>query len=121
MPKILVVDDSKLARDIVARLLVDAGYESIVVDPISLYDVLKAIREAMPDMVITDYNMPFLSAESLVRAIREDQFLKGLVVMVLSSNRDAEAVGSMVQRGVDGFSLKGNNAVMIERVRELLG
>ena len=120
MAKILIVDDSKLARDIVGRSLEDAGHEVIGVDPISLYDVLKVVREGRPELVITDYNMPNLSAESLVRALREDQFLKGLRVMVLSANRDAEAVQSMLQRGVDGFAFKGNTAVLVERVREQL-
>lgn len=83
--------------------------------------MLKVVREQKPDLVITDYNMPHLHAESLVRAIREDQFLKGLPIMVLSANRDAEAVRSMLERGVDAFAFKGNTAILVERVRELLG
>jgi len=121
MAKIVIVDDSKLARDEVTRALEDAGHEVIGVDPASLYDVLKVVREGRPGLVITDYNMPSLRAESLVRALREDPFLGGLMVMVLSANRDAEAVRSMLERGVDGFAFKGNTAVLVERVRELLG
>jgi len=121
MAKIVIVDDSKLAREIVCRALEEAGHEVLMADPLSLYDVLKVIREGRPSLVITDYNMPSLKAESLVRAVREDPFLKGLLVMVLSANRDAEAVRSMLERGVDGFAFKGNTAILVERVRDLLG
>ena len=65
--------------------------------------------------------MPLLSAESLVRALREDPFLKDLKIMVLSSNHDADAVKAMLDRGVDAYAFKGNTGVLVERVRELLG
>ena len=45
MAKIVIVDDSKLVRDLVARSLVDEGHEVQVVDPISLFDVLKVVRQ----------------------------------------------------------------------------
>jgi CheY-like chemotaxis protein len=120
MTKIVVVDDSKLARDLVARALAEAGHEVHPVAPTSLYEVLKVIREVLPRLVITDYNMPILNAETLVRTLREDPFLKDLLVMVLSANRDADVVSAMLQQGVDGYAFKGNQAVLVERVRALL-
>ncbi len=65
--------------------------------------------------------MPRLSAESLLRALREDQFLTDLVVMVLSSDQDAGLAGSMLNRGVDGFAFKGNTAVLLEHTKDLIG
>jgi CheY-like chemotaxis protein len=121
MAKIIVVDDSKLARDIVAKALAEAGHDVQVVEPLSVFDVLKAIRETKPHLVVTDYNMPHVKAETLVRVLREDPYLPDLKVMVLSANHDSEAVSSMLQRGVDGYAFKGNIGILVERVKEVLG
>jgi two-component system phosphate regulon response regulator PhoB len=121
MAKITIVDDSKLVRDLIRRSLGDLDHEVQVVDPQSLFDVLKAVREFMPALVITDYHMPNCSSESLVRALREDPHLKALKILVLSAHHDDEAVKRMMQRGIDGFLFKGNTPMLVERVRALVG
>lgn len=120
MAKITVVDDSKLVRDLISRSLVGLGHEVQAVDPLSLFDVLKAVRGFMPEVVITDYHMPHCSAESLVRALREDSSLKHLKILVLSAHHDEDIVTSMLQRGVDAFVFKGHTPTLLARVRELI-
>jgi CheY-like chemotaxis protein len=120
MAKIVVVDDSKLARDVVGRAMEDAGHTVVTVDPISLFEVLKAVREFMPQVVITEYQLSRCNSESLVRTLREDPFLKDLKILALSSYHDAEAVSRMVERGVDSFLFKGDAATLVERIRYLL-
>jgi two-component system invasion response regulator UvrY len=121
MPRILVIDDSKLVRDLIGRTLGEAGHQTQAVNPTSLFDVLKAAREFKPDAVITDYHMPACSAESLVRTLREDPLLEQVRILVLTAHRDDDAVKRMLDRGVDGFVFKGNTATLLERVKELLG
>lgn len=120
MARIVVVDDRKLARDIDARSLTDAGHEVHLADPASLFEVLRAVRELQPRMVILDNELPHVSAETLVRVLREDPFLKDLLILVLSANHAADAVSRMLRQGVDGYAFKGNQAVLVEHVRSLL-
>ncbi len=121
MPRITFIDDSKMVRDLICRALVEAGHQVLAVNPLSLFDVLKATREFMPDAVITDYHMPGCSAESLVRALREDPLLEKVKILVHTSHRDDEAVKRMLDRGVDGFVFKGSTSTLLDRVKELLG
>jgi CheY-like chemotaxis protein len=120
MAKITIVDDAKLLRDLIRRSLVGLGHEVQAVDPLSLFDVLKAVRGFMPEVVVLDSHMPGCSAESLVRALREDSRLKHLKILVLSDHHDEEVVTSMLRRGVDGFVLKGHTPTLLARVRELI-
>jgi CheY-like chemotaxis protein len=119
MPRIAFIDDSKLVRDLISRSLLEAGHEVLAVNPLSLFDVLKATREFMPDAVITDYHMPGCSAESLVRALREDPVLENLKILVLTSDHDNDIVKRMLDRGVDGFVFKGSTTTLLDRVKEL--
>jgi CheY-like chemotaxis protein len=121
MPRIAIIDDSKLVRDLVSRALEDAGHQVLAVNPMSLFDVLKASREFKPDAIITDFNMPSCSAESLVRTMREDPQLMNVKILVLTAHHDGETVKRMLDRGVDGFLFKGNITTLLERVKELVG
>ena len=121
MARIAIIDDSKLVRDLISRSLDEAGHQVLAVNPASLFDVLKAAREFKPDAVITDYHMPNCSAESLVRALREDPLLELVKILVLTAHRDDDAVKRMLDRGVDGFVFKGNTATLLDRVKELVG
>ena len=120
MAKIIIVDDSKSMRDLVRRSLMGVGHEVETVDPLSLFDVLKAIRGFMPTVVITDYLMPECSAESLVRALREDSSLKHIKVLVLSAHQDENIIASMLRRGVDGYVFKGHAPTLLTRVQAMI-
>jgi len=89
-------------------------------DPLSLFDILKAVRESMPSLVIIDCLQSCCNAETLVRAFREDPFLKGLKVMVFSAQHDAEVVEHMLDRGTDSYVFKGHTATLMERIQELI-
>lgn len=86
--------------------LQEAGFQAAEVDPTSLFDVLKAIHEHRPGLVITDYEMPFCNGETLVRAIREDAALSATPVLVLTAHREAELVQRLTQWGLAGYLAK---------------
>jgi two-component system chemotaxis response regulator CheY len=57
--KILVVDDSKAMRMIIRRTLRQAGFgEHIVSEAANGKDALDAVRQAQPDIILSDWNMP---------------------------------------------------------------
>ena len=56
MPKILVVDDDPLIRDVVAAVEGDAGHE--VVEAKDGEEGIEAFRQNEIDLVITDFEMP---------------------------------------------------------------
>lgn len=71
--KILIVDDSKAMRSIVLRTLRQAGYEShTFLEAQNGGEALKMIRESVPDLVFSDWNMPEMSGIDLLKAVRAD-------------------------------------------------
>ena len=68
--KILVVDDSKAMRSIVMRTLRQAGYGDHAISEASTgAEALGSIRNAAPDLVLCDWNMPEMSGIELLHAL----------------------------------------------------
>jgi len=82
--RILIVDDSRAMRMIVARTLKKAGFEGHTIEEASNgQEALDAIQASPPDLVLTDWNMPEMSGIELVRAVGE-QGLSVKIGMVTS-------------------------------------
>jgi DNA-binding response OmpR family regulator len=121
MPRIAIVDDSRLVRAFSAGALRAQGHEAIEVEPTSLFEVLKVLRETPVDLLIADYLMPECPGESLVRACREDATLRVLPILVVSAHRDDVSLTRMLQMGISGFLLKPVEAsVLVAKVAETL-
>ena len=69
--KVLVVDDSRVMRQIVIRTLRQAGYDDHdVVEAEDGRDALDKIGSEQPDLVLSDWNMPEMSGIDCLRALR---------------------------------------------------
>jgi two-component system phosphate regulon response regulator PhoB len=106
MAKIMIVDDSRLARTFSAACLRKQGHEVVEVDPTGIFDVLKAVKEAVPDLLIMDFLMPNCPGASLARVCREDPGLKSMRVLVLTALRDLEVNERLRGMGVTEVMFK---------------
>lgn len=68
--KILVVDDSKVMRQIVIRTLRQAGYAATVLEAADGREALGTIRAESPDLVLSDWNMPEMSGLECLQSLR---------------------------------------------------
>ena len=69
--KILVVDDSRVMRQIVIRTLREAGYDGAeIVEAEDGRDALEKARAEDPDLVLSDWNMPNVTGIELLQALR---------------------------------------------------
>jgi len=84
---ILTVDDSASVRQMVKFTLSDAGYT--VSEAIDGQDALAKLEQPC-NLVITDLNMPNLDGIGLIRKVRANPALKGLpIVMLTTESQDA--------------------------------
>jgi chemosensory pili system protein ChpA (sensor histidine kinase/response regulator) len=94
----MVVDDSLTVRRVSQRFLEREGYRVLLAKD-GLDAMEQLAREELPDMVLSDIEMPRMDGFDLVRNIRADQRLKDLPVVMITSriaekHRDyAEALG----------------------------
>jgi two-component system chemotaxis response regulator CheY len=69
--KILIVDDSRVMRQIVTRTLRQAGYDDHdVVQAGNGVEALEVMADEDPDLVLSDWNMPEMTGIELLRALR---------------------------------------------------
>ena len=72
--KVLIVDDSKAMRLIIGRGLRELGVPGTpYLEAPDAPTALQIIRDARPELVISDFNMPGMSGMELLRAIRDEE------------------------------------------------
>lgn len=122
MARILAFDDSKMFRNMILSVMGETHHEVEAVCPGSVYEALRFIYQDRPALLITDYNMPNVNGETLVRVIREDANLVGLKVIMMSSHHESDLIGRIIKHGVDAYVIKGGGMKedLPRRVEELL-
>jgi two-component system chemotaxis response regulator CheY len=101
---ILVVDDTRSMRKMVAAVLANAGYE--VAEAGDGIEALELAKGRRFDLVVTDHNMPRMDGVTLVRELRGMPHYDPVALIVLSTEvdpalkqkgRDAGATGWMAK------------------------
>jgi DNA-binding response OmpR family regulator len=122
MGRIVIVDDSRLARTFTASCLKKAGHTVEEVDPTSIFDVLKVLKESRPDLLIMDFLMPNCPGTSLARVCREDTDLQDMKTLVLTAHHDDEITSRLMNMGVSAVLHKPVDAGALQaQVAELIG
>jgi len=117
--RVLLADDNADLRDYIARLLRGRGHLVETVPDGAA--ALASIRNAKPDLLITDVMMPKLDGIGLLRAIRQDPVLQDLSVIVLSARSGEEARVEGLDGGADDYLVKPFSArELISRVDSYL-
>ena len=111
--RILIVDDFSTMRRIVKNLLNDLGFfNTAEADDGST--ALVELRKAPFDLVITDWNMPGMPGIDLLKAIRADDALKTIPVLLVTAEAKREQIIEAAQAGVNGYIIKPFTAATLE-------
>lgn len=103
--KILVVDDFSTMRRIIKNLLRQIGFSNIdEADDGST--ALQRLKADPVDLVISDWNMPKMSGLDLLKAIRGDDKLKKIPVLMVTAEAKKENIVEAVQAGVNNYIVK---------------
>ncbi len=122
--KILVVDDFSTMRRIIKNLLKDLGFTNIQ-EADDGNTALPMLVQGDFDFVVTDWNMPGMQGIDLLRAIRADDNLKHLPVLMVTAEAKKEQIVAAAQAGVNGYVIKPFTAATLkeklEKIFERLG
>jgi len=113
--RVLIVDDSRMARKHLSRVLHQIGVEQID-EAVDGSEGIKRLEEAAYDLVVTDYNMPVMDGEALVNYIRQSADYSHLPIMMVTSEDDSR-LASVRQAGVSAICDK---PFEVNQVRSLL-
>ena len=103
--RILIVDDFSTMRRIVKNLLNDLGFFNTT-EADDGTSALAELRRAPFDLVITDWNMPGMAGIDLLKAIRADDTLKSIPVLMVTAEAKREQIIEAAQAGVNGYVIK---------------
>ena len=104
MPKILLVEDNEMNRDMLTRRLEKRGYTiSIAVD--GGEGVAKAMAE-MPDLILMDMSLPILDGWDATRQVKADPATKGIPVIALTAHAMEGDRQKALAAGCDDFDTK---------------
>lgn len=81
--KILVVDDEKHIVHVVSLKLRNAGYE--VLSAADGEEGYEMACEHQPDLIITDYQMPFMTGLEMCRELRRNETTAAIPVLLLTA------------------------------------
>ena len=90
--KVMIVDDSRMVRAVVKKILTKGNYE--VIEAVDGDSALLAIEQEHPDLVLLDIVMPGIDGNEVLRRVRLTESGKNLPVVVLTSN------DSLVNEGI---------------------
>jgi CheY-like chemotaxis protein len=94
---ILIVDDEEPVRELLAQLLGDAGYRTVLA--IHGIHALDLVEQEQPDLVLSDVMMPVLGGAELCRRLKARNGSRPLPVILMSAAGEQAARGA----GADAF------------------
>jgi len=104
---ILIVDDSLPMRSVIKRTFKTAGYGSAEFhEAANGKDALGIMENGWIDIVITDYNMPVMNGLELIRAIKKEDLLKDIPVVVISTEGNETKIKEFMDSGAAGYITK---------------
>ncbi len=117
--RILVAEDDPVTRRFVVSLLTERGYEVLVAEDGE--HAIATATTAQPDLIVSDLVMPYRDGFEVLRAIRTDERLKNIPVLILSMRDHEEDIVRGFEQGADEYIVKPFNArEFVSRVRKLL-
>jgi len=117
--KILIVDDFSTMRRIIKNLLRDLGFTNTdeADDGNTALPMLKSGKYAF---LVTDWNMPGMSGFDLLKAVRADDSLKTLPVLMVTAEAKRDQIVAAAQAGVNGYVVKPfTAAVLKEKIEKI--
>jgi DNA-binding response OmpR family regulator len=117
--KILVVEDDPFINMILKRILSE-NYE--VEFSNSVIKALAVLQDGkMPDLLISDYNMPNMSGLELLVQLKSSGFFRFLPIIMLSGEDNPETRIKCLDNGADDYVLKPfNPQELLARIRAIM-
>jgi two-component system chemotaxis response regulator CheY len=103
--KFLVVDDFSTMRRIVRGLLKEIGYNNVEEAEDGAV-ALNMLKNGRFDFVVSDINMPNMNGFDLLKAIKADDKLKTLPVLMVTAEARKEDIVLAAQTGAAGYIVK---------------
>ncbi|MEN3357146.1 MAG: two-component system, chemotaxis family, chemotaxis protein CheY [Mycobacteriales bacterium] len=117
----MVIDDSRAMRMILRRIAVQLGFE--VAEAGNGREALDflATSEEVPSFALVDWNMPEMNGLDFVTAVRADQRLRSMTLMMVTTEGEQSQIVRALAAGAHEYVIKPFTPDAIEEKLALLG
>ena len=117
--KILVAEDERDIRDLIAFTLQFAGYQ--VVSAADGQEAVELAIKEIPNLILMDVRMPRMSGYEACRRIKTEPALQGVPIVFLSAKGQESEIRLGMEAGAEEYVVKPfAPAELVERVKQLL-
>ena len=102
---IMMVDDEPILMEILQTFLEDEGYENFITIEDSRLAMDRLVKD-QPDVLLLDLKMPNVNGFEILQQVRDNELLKHLPVIVLTSSSDAATKLKALELGATDFLAK---------------
>jgi len=120
MPKILLVEDNEMNRDMLSRRLERRGYEVVIaVDGQQGVDLAQSTR---PDLILMDMSLPVIDGWEATRQLKAKDGVKATPIIALTAHAMSGDREKALEAGCDDYDTKPIELPrLLEKMRRLLG
>jgi two-component system, chemotaxis family, chemotaxis protein CheY len=119
--KILIVDDSPTMRRILVNTVIKAGFTDVK-EAEDGRDGLAKLMAGDFDLLMTDWNMPNMNGLELTQAVRVDDKLKNMPILMVTTRNMKEDIVNAIKAGVNGYIVKPFDAKTLNsKISEIIG
>ncbi|PJB08777.1 response regulator [bacterium (Candidatus Gribaldobacteria) CG_4_9_14_3_um_filter_33_9] len=115
--KILIVEDDKFLRELIARKLIQENFE--VIEAIDGEEGLEKAKETKPNLILLDLILPGVDGFEVLTKLKEDPVLTVIPVIILSNLGQREDIERGLRLGAVDYLVKAHFTPneIIEKVR----
>lgn len=118
-PKVLIIDDEPMARDIIEGFLYQEGYDMVFAS--NGVEALHMLDEVQPDIILLDVMMPELDGFEVCRRLKSEEKWRHVPVILITALGEKTDLARGFEAGADDFLHKPVNDIELRsRVRAML-
>jgi CheY-like chemotaxis protein len=103
-PRVLIVEDNEMNRDMLSRRLQRRGYETLIA--VDGEEGLAAVAREKPDVIIMDMGLPVVDGWEATRRLKSDEATRGIPIIALTADAMLGDRDKAFAAGVDDFDTK---------------
>jgi two-component system chemotaxis response regulator CheY len=113
--RVLVVDDSRMARNVIKRTIGNLGMQ-LITEAVDGEQAINLMKENMYDLVITDYNMPSVDGLALTQYIRNHSQQSHIPILMVSSEANDTHLSNVFSAGVNALCDKPFEPQLVKKI-----
>ena len=120
MPKILLVEDNEMNRDMLSRRLLKAGFEMVIA--VNGERAIDLARSEAPDLILMDISLPGLDGWEATRRLKAMPETQSIPIIALTAHAMAGDREKSLAAGCNDYDTKPIDfRRLVEKIQGLLG